>query len=171
MENKIERMDQYDRLLAYVYTRDSQMFNEDLLEEGYAQAHPYPPNTKYENCFVAAQADAMAASIGIWGLPFRKQCQLADRGNSIAEGTPGCSDATNAPSSTSTNSSASAGLSVTAKPSGGGVVAPISEDDCPQNAPIKGNQSGLYHVPGGAYYDVSNPAECFATAAAAEDAG
>ena len=50
-------------------------------------------------------------------------------------------------------------------------VAPISEDDCPPSAPIKGNQSGLYHVPGGAYYDVTNPEECFATAADAEAAG
>ncbi|CAA9411732.1 MAG: hypothetical protein AVDCRST_MAG03-1916, partial [uncultured Rubrobacteraceae bacterium] len=35
--------------------------------------------------------------------------------------------------------------------------APISEDNCPASAPIKGNQSGLYHVPEGSYYDVTNP--------------
>jgi hypothetical protein len=67
---------------------------------------------------------------------------LADRGNSIGESTAGCSD------SSSASSSASAGSSAKAKPSGGGAVAPVSEDDCPQSAPIKGNQSGLYHVPG-----------------------
>ena len=50
-------------------------------------------------------------------------------------------------------------------------MAPVSEDDCPQSAPIKGNQSGLYHVPDGAYYDVTNPEECFATASDAEAAG
>jgi hypothetical protein len=90
---------------------------------------------------------------------------LADRGNSIGESTAGCSD------SSSASSSASAGSSAKAKPSGGGAVAPVSEDDCPQSAPIKGNQSGLYHVPGGAYYDVTNPEECFATASDAEAAG
>jgi len=58
-----------------------------------------------------------------------------------------------------------------ALPDTGGAVAPVSEDDCPPSAPIKGNQSGLYHVPGGAYYDVTNPEECFATAANAEAAG
>jgi micrococcal nuclease len=165
-----EKVDQYDRLLAYVYA-DSSMFNEDLLEEGYAQAYPYPPNTKYEGRFADAQADAMAAGIGIWGLTFNEQCQLADRGNGIGEGTPGCQSVTSATTSASASSpSASAGSSATAQPSGG-AAAPISENDCPQSAPIKGNQSGLYHVPGGAYYDVTNPEECFATAADAEAAG
>ena len=42
---------------------------------------------------------------------------------------------------------------------------------CPPNAPVKGNQSGLYHVPGGAYYVVTNPEEYFATAEDAEAAG
>jgi hypothetical protein len=53
----------------------------------------------------------------------------------------------------------------------GGAVPPVSEDDCPTSAPVKGNQSGLYHEPGGAYYDVTNPEECFATPSDAEAAG
>ena len=49
---------------------------------------------------------------------------------------------------------------------------PISEDNCPQSAPIKGNQSsGIYHMPGDAYYDVTDPEECFASEAAAQAAG
>lgn len=43
-----ERIDRYGRLLAYVYTKDGEMFNEVLLEEGHAQAYPYPPNTAHE---------------------------------------------------------------------------------------------------------------------------
>jgi len=35
-----EKFDDYDRLLAYVYV-DGQMFNEELVEQGYAQAYPY----------------------------------------------------------------------------------------------------------------------------------
>jgi micrococcal nuclease len=166
-----EKIDQYDRLLAYVYAGGS-MFNEDLLEEGHAQAYPYPPNTKYEGRFADAQSDAMAAHAGIWGLSLSEQCQLADRGNGIGEGTPGCQAAASATPGASTSSpSAQAGSSATVQPSSGGAVAPISENDCPPNAPIKGNQSGLYHVPGGAYYDVTNPEECFATASDAEAAG
>ena len=46
--------------------------------------------------------------------------------------------------------------------------------DCPSYAPIKGNQGSpewIYHMPDDAYYDVTNPEECFATRAAAERAG
>lgn len=46
--------------------------------------------------------------------------------------------------------------------------------DCPANAPIKGNQGSngwIYHQPWNQYYSVTNPEECFATAAAAEAAG
>lgn len=51
-------------------------------------------------------------------------------------------------------------------------TAPYSSGDCPSWAPIKGNgNSGIYHVPGGAYYDVTNAEECFATESAARNAG
>jgi hypothetical protein len=61
----------------------------------------------------------------------------------------------------------------TATPAGGDDTSypPISEDDCPDYAPIKGNQSGIYHVPGGAYYNDTNPEECFATEADAQAEG
>ena len=85
-----ERTDQYGRLLAYVYPAGGSMFNVDLVEEGYAQAYPYPPNTKYEDRFAAAQDEARDAELGIWGLSREEQCKLADRGNGIGEGSPGC---------------------------------------------------------------------------------
>ncbi len=54
-------------------------------------------------------------------------------------------------------------------------TAPISAYNCPSWAPIKGNQSSrgpwIYHVPGGRWYDVTKPEECFTTAAAARAAG
>lgn len=43
--------------------------------------------------------------------------------------------------------------------------------DCPGGAPIKGNQSGIYHVPGGQFYDRTNAEQCFATESDAQDAG
>ena len=159
LEFDVEREDQYDRLLAYVYL-DGEMFNEVLVEGGLAQAYPYEPNTKYEERFAAAQEEARAANLGIWGLTFAQQCQLANRGNGIGEGSPGCAGAS-ASTSAFASSSATAGSSATANPSPGGAVPPISEDDCPSNAPIKGNQSsGIYHVPGGSYYDVTDPEQC-----------
>jgi hypothetical protein len=84
-----ERMDQYDRLLAYVNLGGS-MFNEELVAKGYAQAYPYLPNTAHAATFAAAQRRARAAGLGIWGLSMAQKCELADRGNSIGEGSPGC---------------------------------------------------------------------------------
>ncbi|MFD6179261.1 MULTISPECIES: sunset domain-containing protein [unclassified Isoptericola] len=50
-------------------------------------------------------------------------------------------------------------------------TSPISKYNCPSWAPIKGNQSGIYHVPGGRYYKVTTPEKCFTTASAARKAG
>lgn len=44
--------------------------------------------------------------------------------------------------------------------------------NCPSGYPIKGNaDSGIYHVPGGAYYSKTQPEECFSSEAAAKKAG
>lgn len=49
---------------------------------------------------------------------------------------------------------------------------PSASGDCPDSAPIKGNgDSGIYHVPGGQFYDVTNAEECFASESAAVAAG
>jgi hypothetical protein len=51
-------------------------------------------------------------------------------------------------------------------------AAPYSNGECPSWAPIKGNgNSGIYHVPGGAYYNATNAEECFTTEPAALNAG
>ncbi len=77
-----DRDDRYDRLLAYVYI-DDEMFNETLLEEGYAQVYTVSPNDKYEDRFEEAQDEAQDAEIGIWGLSASEQAQLADLDNGI----------------------------------------------------------------------------------------
>ena len=55
--------------------------------------------------------------------------------------------------------------------SGGASVPPVSESDCPPGYPVKGNQSGIYHDVDSPYYDATNPEECYADAADAENAG
>lgn len=55
-------------------------------------------------------------------------------------------------------------------PKPGGRATPQGSD-CPAQAPIKGNQSGLYHLPGGASYAATKPEACFATSDDAEAAG
>ena len=84
-----EREDQYGRLLAYVHV-GGQIFNETLLRQGHAQLYIVPPNDKYEVRFRQAQQQARTAKSGLWRLPQSQLCQLADRGNGIGEGSPGC---------------------------------------------------------------------------------
>jgi micrococcal nuclease len=89
LELDAEEVDDFDRLLAYVWIGD-ELFNETLVAEGYAQVATFPPNVAYEGNFIAAQERARAGGLGIWGLSAPEQCQLADRGNGIGEGSPTC---------------------------------------------------------------------------------
>lgn len=134
--------DKYGRLLAYVWLGE-ELFNETLVREGYAQLLTIQPNVKYVERFLAAQTAARTAGRGLWG------------GGATAAATK-----TTAPAPASVGQPA-------------GAVAP-SGWSCPASSPIKGNQGSngkIYHVPGGAYYEKTNPEECFATAAAAQAAG
>jgi len=88
LEFDVERTDRYDRLLAYVYPSDEEMFNETLLEEGYAQVATFPPNVRYVDRFLAAQEEARAAALGIWGLSAEELAAQTDRDNGIGGG--GC---------------------------------------------------------------------------------
>jgi micrococcal nuclease len=170
LEFDVARIDPYNRLLAYVYLPDGTMFNETLVSEGYAQVATFPPNVKYTDRLVAAQQEARVAGRGLWGLPSSEQCELENRGNGIGEGTPGCG-VTSVSASASASASATASATAAAEPSGGGVP-PISEENCPPNAPIKGNaDSGIYHTRSSATYDDTHPENCFATEAAAQAAG
>lgn len=82
----VEKEDDYGRLLAYVYLPDGSMFNETLLDEGYAQVATFPPNVRHLARFRTAQRMAREADRGIWGLPEDQSCRLTDRGNGIGGG-------------------------------------------------------------------------------------
>lgn len=86
LEFDVERIDQYGRLLAYVYLPDGSMFNETLVRQGYAQVATFPPNVRYTERFLAAQEQARLEGAGLWGLPPGQLCELADRGNGIGGG-------------------------------------------------------------------------------------
>lgn len=89
LELDVEKVDPYGRLLAYVYLPDGEMFNETLLQEGYAQVATFPPNVKYVDRFLEAQREARAANRGLWGLSASELCQQTDRGNGIGGGCSG----------------------------------------------------------------------------------
>ena len=50
-------------------------------------------------------------------------------------------------------------------------VTPV-DGTCPDGFPVKANvKSGIFHVPGGQFYERTNPDRCYASAAAAEADG
>ncbi|MCI0709211.1 MAG: lamin tail domain-containing protein [Chloroflexi bacterium] len=60
-----EPLDQFDRLLAYVWLDDS-LVNIELLLSGYAASYFVPPNMRYINEFDQAERAAMSEGIGLW---------------------------------------------------------------------------------------------------------
>lgn len=65
LEKDISDIDQYDRLLRYVYLNDL-FINEYLVSEGYAQVATYPPDVKYKDIFISAQKSAKDNKSGLW---------------------------------------------------------------------------------------------------------
>lgn len=85
-----ERVDRYDRLLAYVHDSAGMTMNEEILRTGYAQVWIISPNDKYEDQLREAQQDARSIELGIWYLTPGEQAQLADRDNGIGSGDGAC---------------------------------------------------------------------------------
>ncbi len=67
LERDIENKDKYDRLLRYIYI-DNLFVNLILVQEGYAKAYPFEPNTKYKDEFADAENQAKANGLGIWSI-------------------------------------------------------------------------------------------------------
>jgi micrococcal nuclease len=67
LELDVEKHDQYNRILAYVYLVDSGIFvNAKIVEEGYASVATYPPNVKYADEFVRLNREARENNRGLW---------------------------------------------------------------------------------------------------------
>lgn len=146
-----ERIDRYDRLLAYVY-KDEEMFNETLLREGYAQVAIFPPNDEYEDRFNEVQAEAQAEERGIMALSSTEQDQLTDRGNGI--GGSGCTPKATPPPSPSPQPSPNPAPSPAPNPSPNPAPSPAPTPDIPsapaQPAPSVGGvdcSTGVHNVP------------------------
>jgi micrococcal nuclease len=70
LEKDVSETDRYDRLLRYVYLGgggQATMVNEELVRLGLAEAKAYPPDTKYQQLFLAAQRGAQDTGRGLWG--------------------------------------------------------------------------------------------------------
>jgi micrococcal nuclease len=153
LERDRKDYDTYGRLLRYVYLPDGRMVNEELVRAGVAFAKQYPPDVKHAARLEAAEQAARAAGIGLWGA-----CTVANgKTNPVEQAAP---------------TAPAAGAPLPAA-GGAGAVAPISESDCPDTHPIKGNQGEewIYHQRGQSAYNKTKPEACFAAPADAEAAG
>jgi len=65
LEKDVSEVDQYGRLLRYVYVGDL-MVNHELVRMGFAQVATYPPDVKYVDMLREAQREAQEAKRGLW---------------------------------------------------------------------------------------------------------
>ena len=59
--------DRYDRELMYLFTADGTFINYELVAQGFAEAVLFEPNDRYYDDLVAAERNAQADGLGLWG--------------------------------------------------------------------------------------------------------
>lgn len=65
LEMDVDPQDRYGRALAYAYTADGQMVNEELARQGYALTLTYPPNVRHVERIRSAVQEARSAGRGL----------------------------------------------------------------------------------------------------------
>lgn len=73
IEYDVERRDKYNRILAYIWTKDGKMANREMLKHGYALLFTFPPNVKHVEEFISAETEAREKRRGIWSKSGLKQ--------------------------------------------------------------------------------------------------
>jgi micrococcal nuclease len=66
LEFDLERIDPYDRTLAYAYLVDGRMVNTLLVRRGFAEVTIFEPNDRYEARLRAVEEVARAEGAGLW---------------------------------------------------------------------------------------------------------
>jgi micrococcal nuclease len=66
IETDAEERDRYGRLLAYLWTKDGECVNIEMVRDGYALLYTIPPNVRYAELIYRAQREAKEARRGIW---------------------------------------------------------------------------------------------------------
>jgi micrococcal nuclease len=69
LETDVDAQDRYGRVLAYAYTADGRMINEELARQGYALSLTYPPNVRHVERIRSAVQEARAAGRGLHATP------------------------------------------------------------------------------------------------------
>ncbi len=73
IEYDIQKRDQHGRILAYLWTKDRRLINEEMLRSGHAVVYTIPPNVMHADRLTAAQVTARENKLGIWGRAGLKQ--------------------------------------------------------------------------------------------------
>ena len=66
VETDIVKRDKYDRLLAYLRTKQDAIINERMLQDGHAVLFTISPNVKYVAEFTRAERRARSENKGLW---------------------------------------------------------------------------------------------------------
>jgi micrococcal nuclease len=66
LEFDVERIDPYQRTLAYAYLGDGRMINRLLVRRGFAEVSIFEPNDRYEPQLRAAEQAARGEAAGLW---------------------------------------------------------------------------------------------------------
>lgn len=78
LEYDRERLDNYRRVLAYVYLPDGRMLNLELIRNGMSPAIvTFPIRSDRRRMFLDAEREAQRNAVGIWSLPDWKARQLS----------------------------------------------------------------------------------------------
>ena len=96
LERDVSEYDRYGRLLRYVWIHDGgtwTLVNLALVAAGYAQVVTYPPDVKYVDRYLEAQAEARTAGRGLWGAPLSPDRGSAPAGSSPGSGEGACDPA------------------------------------------------------------------------------
>ncbi len=70
LEKDVSEVDQYDRLLRYVWLTDGTawtLVNLELVRQGVAFAKSYPPDVRYDALYSAVESDTKVLALGLWG--------------------------------------------------------------------------------------------------------
>ncbi|OCT15831.1 hypothetical protein A8709_09385 [Paenibacillus pectinilyticus] len=140
LELDVSERDKYARLLCYLYIGD-QMFNELLLENGYARvAYVYPPNVKYVDQFREIQKTAQQKALNIWSVENYAQEDGFHEG--VVKGSPTQSMNSSPTAAPKTTASSQPSATTTPKPS----AAAHSGASVTYNSCKEANAAGAYNI-------------------------
>jgi micrococcal nuclease len=140
LESDVSETDRYGRLLRDVWVNDASgtliLVNLTLVERGFAQVATFPPDVKYVDLLMQAQASATTAGLGLWGAG-----APGDAGNATPEPTdrPAAKPTPTTPAGSSCHPSYSPCLPV------------VADLDCPEvramgKAPVKVKGPDVYRL-------------------------